>query len=108
MDSKEAIQIAALFKIRQGHQTNFSPQTQALWYDAFEYVDGPAWLIEVPLPPSNFEGSDTLTYVVSVNEKCVKYIINSSGFPKFPNAPDHAFTTEELDELKAMGFNIIE
>lgn len=108
MNSKEALQIAAIFRKRRGHLTDIGPYTPALWYDSFEFVDGPAWIIEAALPPSNFEGSDTITYVVSVKEKCVKYIINSSGFPKFPDGPDYAFTPDELEELKEMGFKIID
>lgn len=108
MNHEEALQIAAVFRKRRGHQTDIGPHTPVIWYDSMEFVDGPAWVIEAPLPPSNFEGSDTITYVVSVKEKCVKYIINSSGFPKFPNEQDYAFTPEELEQLKQMGFNIIE
>lgn len=108
MTKEQALQIAAVFKKRCGHRTNISPYTAVMWYDSFEFIDGPAWIIEAPLPPSTFEGSDTITYVVSVAENCVKYIINSSGFPKFPNEPDYAFTPEELEELREMGFEIID
>lgn len=108
MTKEQALQIAAVFKKRRGHLTTIGPQTPVLWYDSFEFVDGPAWIIEAPLPPSNFEGSDTITYVVSVHEQCMKYIINSSGFPKFDDEPQYAFTTQELEELREMGFDIID
>lgn len=108
MDKEQALKIALLYQRKHHYTTKISAHTTAIWYEAFESVDGPAWIIEASLPRSTFEGSDTLTYVVSVKERCAKYIINASGFPKFPDDPQYSFTDKELDELKEMGFDILE
>lgn len=108
MTKQEALAIATAFRDKQGHKTTIDDRTDARLYDSFEGVTGPAWVIEAALPPSTFEGSDTLTYVVSIAEKTVKYFINSSGFIKYPDKPDADFTDDELDELRDMGFDVLD
>ena len=105
MTREQALQIAAQHQCRMYFKTKIDSQTPCIYYAQFEGIDGPAWIVEAALPPSTFEGSDTLTYVVSVREVRVKYIINASGFPKYEGT-DIPFTAEELDELRDMGFDV--
>lgn len=107
MTKQEALAIAAEYRDRKGYETTIDEHTKATLYDRFEHVDGAAWLIEAALPPSSFEGSGTLTYVVSVDAREVAFIINSSGFNHFPG-DDEGFDDDEIAELKAMGFDVIE
>ncbi|MDI1476253.1 hypothetical protein [Polyangium sp. y55x31] len=108
MTKQEALAIATAFQDRQGYKTTIDAGTDVRLYDSFEGVTGPAWVIEAPLPPSTFEGTNTITYVVSVAEKAVKFIINSSGFIKHPDRPDADFSDDELDELRDMGFDVLD
>ena len=108
MTKDEALAIATEFRDREGHHTTIDERTNARLYDSFEKVAGAAWVIEAPLPPSTFEGSNTLTYVVSVDERSVVYFINSSGFLKYADSPDPGFDDDELEELRAMGFEVID
>ncbi|MDI3290929.1 hypothetical protein [Polyangium sp. 15x6] len=108
MTKQEALTIATAFRDRQGYKTTIDAGTDARRYDSVEGVTGPAWVIEAPLPPSTLEGTNTITYVVSVAEKTVKYIINSSGFIKHPDELDAGFSDDELDELRDMGFDVLD
>jgi hypothetical protein len=108
MTKDEALAIATEFSDREGHRTTIDEHTNARLYESFENVTGAAWVIEAALPPSTFEGSNTLTYVVSVAERSVKYFINSSGFNKYPDDPESEFDDDELEELRAAGFEILE
>lgn len=58
---------------------------QVLYYSDFYEVNGPAWIFVTNLPPSTFEGDDTITFVVDINNRRVHHIINSSGFIKYPH-----------------------
>ncbi|MDC3960478.1 hypothetical protein [Polyangium jinanense] len=108
MTKQEALIIATAFRDRQGYKTTIDAGTPARLYDSFECVTGPAWVIEAPLPPSTLEGTNTITYVVSVAEKAVKCIINSSGFIKRLDELDTSFSDDELDELRDMGFEVLD
>ncbi|MDI1442568.1 hypothetical protein [Polyangium sp. 6x1] len=108
MTKQEALEIATAFRDRQGYETTIDAGTDARLYDSMEGVTGAAWVIEAPLPPSTIEGTNTITYVVSVVEKRVEYIINSSGFIKRPDELDMGFSDDELDELREMGFDVLD
>lgn len=108
MTKEKAYEIAEAYQQKYNFNTRINESTKVVLYNDFEFVDGPAWIVEANLPPSNFEGTDTLTYVVSIKFKRVEYIINSSGFPKFPHGKYAEFSDEDLDELRDAGFDILE
>lgn len=57
---------------------------QVTYYQSFHGVEGPAWVVVVRLPPSNFEGTGTNEIVISDDDGAVATIINSSGFETRP------------------------
>lgn len=108
MPRDQALELAVAYQNRHGLSTKIDSLTRAVFYHSFEQVDGPAWIIEAALPPSSFEGTGSLTYIVSAKEQCVKFIINASGFIKYPHEGAPGFSDDELQELKEAGFNIVE
>jgi len=108
MTQEEAVKLAYAYQQRCGYNTTIDETTTVTWYDNFEAVDGPVWAVEAAFPPSTFEGTDTITYIVSVDDKAVKFIINSSGFIKYPHRGNANFTDGELDELRDAGFDVLE
>lgn len=70
------------------------------FYDSFEQVEnGPVVLYTVDLPPSSFEGTDTMTFVISIPDRKVVYLIGHNGFPIWLGANKREMSDEEWGDL---------
>lgn len=109
MERARAIAIATAYQDRHGLGTTIDDRVDAVLYASISDVEGPAWVIEAALPPSSFEGSNTITYVVSVREARVEFIVNGSGFQKRPHeGAEPQFDDDELQELRDAGFEVLD
>lgn len=100
LSKDEALAIAQKYQAAYQVGGALDHTAQFSHYPSFENVDGSAWLIEALLPPSTFEGTGTLTYVVGEKTRAVQFIINPSGFYAYPHQDNSAteFTDEDLED----------
>jgi hypothetical protein len=104
LSAEEARGLAKAYAEKYDLNTIINDQTRTVYYDSFENIDGAAWMVEADLPPSSFN-MHQLSYVVSTRKGRVEYIINDSGFVKYPHLGAAEFSDEDIEDL---GFDVLE